>query len=177
MFANRNSRAFQDTSLWPDKSLLNDTFGGEVSKTWAIVSPLWRTILYNAGYYSRRDVAPSHLSSQNLISEPSLIEKVPKPKKCFFVAIRPAQKCESPGFQRTWDNALEPTYFFLRMFYRIPSSVSSLNSHFPRRAVFLTDRSWIPSPPWSLGQQTTLHLVNRYFFFSLSPCQKNLDRK
>jgi hypothetical protein len=51
-----------------------------------------------------------------------------------------------------------------------------LNSHFPSRAVFLTSRSWIPSPPWSLGEHTTLHLANQYFFFSLSPCQKNLDR-
>jgi hypothetical protein len=40
----------------------------------------------------------------------------------------------------------------------------------------LTSRSWIPSPPWSLGEHTTLHLANQYFFFSLSPCQKNLDQ-
>jgi hypothetical protein len=57
------------------KSLLNDTFRGKVSNTLAMISPLWRTMLYNAGYCSRREVAPSHLSSQNLISDPSLMEK------------------------------------------------------------------------------------------------------
>src|SRR6266508_1585014 len=76
-------------------SHLNDTFGGEVSITVAIVSFLWRTILYRAGYYSRRVASPNHLSSQNLISDLSLILNDPKRKKCFFVAIRPAQKCES----------------------------------------------------------------------------------
>jgi hypothetical protein len=87
IFANHRSKAFQDTSLWPDKSLLNDTFGGEVSKTMAIVSPLWRIILYNARYCSRRKVAPSYPSSQNLISS-VLNEKGPyRPKKNFFVAI------------------------------------------------------------------------------------------
>jgi hypothetical protein len=77
------------------------------------------------------------------------------------------QKCESPGFQRTWDNAFEPTNFFLRIVFHMPSSVSNLNSHLPSRAVFLTSRLWIPSPSWSLGEHTTLHLANLYFFFSL----------
>jgi hypothetical protein len=31
-----------------------------------------------------------------------------------FVAMRPAQKYESPGFQITYDNAFAPTYFHLR---------------------------------------------------------------
>jgi hypothetical protein len=30
------------------------------------------------------------------------------------VAIRPAQKGESPGFQTTFDIALEPTYFLFQ---------------------------------------------------------------
>jgi hypothetical protein len=63
------------------------------------------------------------LSSQNHIFEPSLIKKEPKRKKCFFVAMRPAQKCESPGFQRTWDRAFEPTYFLLRRVCQTPSSI------------------------------------------------------
>ena len=95
-------------------------------------------------------------------------------KKYFFVAIRLAQKWESTGFQYTWDIALEPTYFFLRRVCHTPSSVSNLNNHLPRRALFLTSRSWMPNPPWSLGRQTTLHLASRYFFLSLSPCQKIL---
>jgi hypothetical protein len=43
---------------------------------------------------------PSHLSSQNRISEPSFMEKETRPKKNFFVAMSPAQKCEPPGFQK-----------------------------------------------------------------------------
>jgi hypothetical protein len=63
------------------------------------------------------------------------------------------------------------------MFCHTPSWINNLANHFPSKALFLTYRSWTPSPPWSFGRQTTLHLVNRYFFFSLSHCQKNLDRK
>src|ERR1041384_8534041 len=101
-------------------------------------------MLYSAGYCSRRVVLPNHLSSQNLISDPSLIAKDPKRKKFFFVAINPAQKCESPGFHSIWDIALGPTYFLLRRVCHTPSSVRSLNSHLPKRAEFFTSRSWIP---------------------------------
>ena len=157
--------------------LLNVTFGEKIVNTLAIVSLLWRTILYNVGYCSRSVALPSHLSSRKRISDPSLIEKDPYGKKYFFVSIRPAQKCESPGFQRTWDRAFEPIYFLLRSVCQTPSSVSNIESHLPSKALFLTWRSWMPSPPWSLGRQSTLHLANRYLRFSLSPCQKNLDRK
>jgi hypothetical protein len=130
IFAKHRSKTFQSTSLWLDVSIRNATFGGEVSNTLAMVSPLWHTILYNVGYYSRREVAPSHLSSQNLISEPSLKEKVPRPMKNFFVAIMPAQKCESPYFQRTCDNTFVPIYFLLRIVCQVACSVSNLNNHF-----------------------------------------------
>jgi hypothetical protein len=97
------------------KSLLKVTFGGDVSITLVIVSPLWRTMLYNTGYCFWRVTFRSHLSSQNLISDPSLMKKEPMPKKYFFVAMSPAQKCESPSFQRTRDNAFGPIYFRLRI--------------------------------------------------------------
>jgi hypothetical protein len=131
--------------------------------TFCKVSPLWRTILYKARYYSRRVVVPNHLSSQNLISAPLLMEKEPYGKKCFLVAIMLAQKCESPGFQITWDISFEPTHFFLNSCCQIPSSVNNLTSHFPSKAMLLTSRSWSPSPPWSFTRQMTLHFVNRYF--------------
>jgi hypothetical protein len=122
---------------------------------------LWCTIAYNAGY-SRSISFPSRLTSQKHISDPSLIKNDPYLKKCFFIAMSLTQKCESPGFQKTYDNAFEPTYFCLRNFCQIP---------------FLTSRSWMPNPPWSFGRHTTLHLASLYFFFSLSPYQRNLDQK
>ena len=79
--ARRYSKAFQDACLGPYKLHLNDTFGGNISNTLARVSLLCRTILYKAGNCSRRGALSSHLSSQNLISEPSLIEKNPYGEK------------------------------------------------------------------------------------------------
>jgi hypothetical protein len=85
MFAKFWSKAFQDTSRCPDKSLLNVIFGGEHSITFGNSITLWRTILYNVGYCSRRVAVPSHLSSQDRIDKPSLMENLPRQKKCFFV--------------------------------------------------------------------------------------------
>ena len=81
------------------------------------------------------------------------------------------------SFQDNWDTGFELTYFLLRSCCHTPSSVKSLNSHLLRSAVFFASRSWIPSPHWSFGRHSTLHLASLYFFFSLSPCQKNLDLK
>lgn len=157
--------------------LWKETLGGLDSITLEIVSPLCLTIEYRAGYYSLRDIWPSHLSSQNLIHDPSLILKEPKRRKCFLDAISLAQKYESPGFQATWDRALDPIYFLHKMVYQTPSSERSLNNHLPRSAVFLTFKSFMPSPPYSFGRQITFHLASRCFFFTSSPCQKNLERK
>jgi hypothetical protein len=94
---------------------------------------------------------------------PILNGKRTQAKENFFVAMSPAQKCESPGLHRTWDNAFGPMYFLLRIVCDMPSSVSNLNNHFPSRAVFLNSRLWIPSPPWSLGEHTTLHFLKQAF--------------
>jgi hypothetical protein len=102
-------------------------------------------------------------------SDPSLIENFPWQKKYYFVAMRLAQKCESRGYQKTIDKAFEPTYFRLRSVCRTPSPVNNLQSQFPRRVVFLTSRSWIPSPPWSFGDKP--HSTwSVYTFFTITLC-------
>jgi hypothetical protein len=70
-------------------------FRGEVAITEVMVSLLCYTMLYKAEYYSQRGALLSQLSSQNYICDPSLVEKVLNQKKNLFVAISPAQKCES----------------------------------------------------------------------------------
>jgi hypothetical protein len=111
------------------------------------------------------------LSSQKCICDLLLIEKDLKRKKNFFIAMSPTQKCESVGFKATWDNAFEPTYFPFRRVCMTPSLVSSLKNHLPRRAEFLTWRSWTPNPPDPCVYKPHSNF-SRYFFFSLSPCQK-----
>jgi hypothetical protein len=74
----------------------------------------------------------------NHICDPSLIKKVLKQKKKFFVTIRPAQKYESLGSQTTWDSAFERIYFLLRRVYQTPSSVRSFKSHLSNKAELLT---------------------------------------
>jgi hypothetical protein len=163
--ASRITSSFQDANQGPIRSRLNDTVGSDASMTFAKVSPLCRTILYNTGYCSRRGVEPNHLSSQNHISDPSLIEKYPYWKKVFFYRHNASPKCESPDFQIICEIAFEPTYFLRNNLCHTPSSVNNLTSHFPSKAPFLTSRSWTTSPPCSFGRQMTLHLVNMYFFF------------
>ena len=52
--SNQMSKAFRDACLVPTKLRLNETSGGEVPNTFAIVSLLFRTIAYRAGYCSLR---------------------------------------------------------------------------------------------------------------------------
>jgi hypothetical protein len=91
--SSRWSKVFQATSLGPMRSRLKAISNGEFCITVAKVSDLWRTILYKAGYCSRRVVFPNHLSSQNLIWDPSLIEKDVYGKKNFLVTIRLSTRC------------------------------------------------------------------------------------
>src|SRR5438105_1477197 len=66
IISNRSRRAFQSTRRGPTKSRLNDTFGGEVSITVAIVSFLCRAILELLGYTG----APiQHRSGTDYVSE------------------------------------------------------------------------------------------------------------
>jgi hypothetical protein len=84
------NKSFYDASLGPTKSLVNITFDGQ--DTIAMVSLLWQTVLHRDEYYSRSLAVSSHLSFQNLISDPSLVENYSIGKKYFFVFIRQAKK-------------------------------------------------------------------------------------
>jgi hypothetical protein len=74
------------------------------------------------------------------------MKKEPYGKKCFLIAMMPAQKCESPGFQEIGDIAFESTYFLLKKFFHTPFSVKNLANHLPSKALFFNCRPWIPSP-------------------------------
>lgn len=174
--ANLANRSCHVARHSPTRFRPKDTLGGDVLKSCTSVSLLLRATWYKAGYCSWSVALPSQLSSQKRIAAPSLMAKNLKWHKCFFATIRPAQKCESLGFQQVQDKAFDPKYFLHRSRCQ-PSSVRSLNSHLLSSAVFLTWRSWIPCPPRSLGRQTTSHLSSLYFFFSLSLCQKKRDLK
>ena len=67
---------FHITSLFPNKSLRQDRLGICVLNTSVTVSCFFLTILYSCGNWSRRDLFPSHMSSQNLTCDPSFIIKV-----------------------------------------------------------------------------------------------------
>jgi hypothetical protein len=58
--------------------------GRGYSMTNAMVSPLWPTILYKAGYCFRSMLLPNHLSSQKRICVLSLIQNDPKRKKTYL---------------------------------------------------------------------------------------------
>src|SRR5690348_15570022 len=98
MFAMCGSKLFHGDNLCPMRSLRHVRLGGEVPRISATVACLCLTILYKQGYCSRRVVFPNHISSQNLICDPSLIMKVPKRRNSPFTFIRLAQKWESPFF-------------------------------------------------------------------------------
>jgi hypothetical protein len=92
------NKAFHDACLGPMRLLLNDTFGREVSNTLASVSLLCSIIFYNVGYCSWSVTLPSHLPSENLISNPSLIDKDPYGKE--FLRSHNASQKKNPKFPR-----------------------------------------------------------------------------
>ena len=79
-FCNLDNRFCHDIRRGAIKSRLKEIFGGDELRTCARVSFLLRTMLYKAGYCSRRLALPSQLSSQKRISDPSLIANEPKRK-------------------------------------------------------------------------------------------------
>jgi hypothetical protein len=93
-----HNKSFHNTCLGPMRLLLNNTFGGKVSNTLASVTLLCRTILYNARYFSRSVAFPSHLFSQNLISDPSLMEKRTIWKEEFLRCHKTSPKMRDPRF-------------------------------------------------------------------------------
>ena len=146
---------FHITSLFPNKSQHQDRLGICVLNTSAI-SCFFLTILYSCGYWSRRDLFrrdlfPSHVSSQNLTYDPSFIIKVPNLRKSRLTFIKLAQKCESLLFQWTCTNGLVPRYLLRKICCQVPSVINSRYSHLLSKATFLSSKLCISSPPWSFG--------------------------
>jgi hypothetical protein len=96
-WAKRWERRVNHATLDRIKSLLNVTFtfGGEVSMTKAVVSLLWWTILYKAGYCFQSVVLPSP-SSWKRIFDPSLTENDLKAKEIFLCGHQTIPKCANP---------------------------------------------------------------------------------
>jgi hypothetical protein len=69
------------------------------------------------------------MSSQNLIWEPFLIEKVLKHRKSCLTFTRSTQKWESPGFQKACERGLDSKYVLQINCYQVSSDVRSLYSH------------------------------------------------
>jgi hypothetical protein len=151
MLAIRGIISFHATNFSPIRSLRQEKIKGEELSTCATVACLCHTIWYRHGYWSLKDDVPNHWSSQNLIWVPFLIENFPNCKKLLFTFMRPAQKWELPSFQKACDSGLAPRYLLRINCYQVPSVVSNLNNHLLNNAMFWISRSWIPSPPWSLG--------------------------
>ena len=77
------------TNFEPVRSHLNAIFVGNDSIALATEACLFRTMLYNEGYWTLSGELPNQMSSQNLILEPSFMLKVPYWNRIFFTFIRP----------------------------------------------------------------------------------------
>ena len=129
------------------------------------------------GYCSARGSSSSHVSSQNLVVNPLPTQNLARRKNASFVLISPFQKGESVGLVVTWARVFECKYLFRSISAHIPScSTDNLYNHLLIRHLFLISRFSMPRPPSFLGLQMISHLAKRYFFFTSSDCQKNLDR-
>jgi hypothetical protein len=74
------------------------------------------------------------------------------------------------------DKVLVWRYLFCNRCWRhTPYSLSILNSHLLNKHLFLISRNLIPGPCSSFERQIIFHLVNRYFLFVWSLCQKKHD--
>jgi hypothetical protein len=122
-------------------------------------------MLYIEGYYSQRVAFASHLSSQKYICDPSFNRERSIAEEKLLRSHESRPEVQATKFPDNPGQRLRINIFFFRRVYQKPSLISSLKSHLPRRDDFLTWRSWTPSPPWSLGLQTILHLTSRYLFF------------
>ena len=128
MAPRRMSNSFHAAKRGPVRSLWKEISGFYWPKTCLIVTNLCLTIRYKLGYCTLKGLVPNQVSSQKPIWEPSLTENIPNWKNNSLAFITPPQKWESPGFQYTWEIALEPTYLLRMISCQTPFSVSSLLS-------------------------------------------------
>ena len=126
---------------------------------------------------SCRGLLPSQVSSQNLTWDSFFMWNVPNLRNSLLTFIRLAKKWESPLLHWTCTRGLVPRYLLHRICCHVPSIVISRYNHLLSKAMFLSSKFCIPSPPCYFGWHRISHFASRYFLLCPSLYQRNCDRK
>ena len=138
-------RPFHAASLGPTKYRYNVTFGEEcLHNRWDCVSLVTDNIVQSQTLFSEGVTYPL-IILELLFSYPSLIANYSKAEKNSLSLLDQTGSVNRQVYN-TPNIAPLSLYFLLGRVCQTPSSVRSWKSHFPRRATFLTAKSWIASP-------------------------------
>jgi hypothetical protein len=147
IFAILKTNSCQEFKFALTRLLLKEMSSGLVLKHYEAVVFFFQTILYKLGYCSFKVVAPSYISSQNLIWLLPCNLKFPKLRNWSLTFISPVQNCELPSFLFTWVMDLPTKHLFLMSCWHVSSPFIKLKSHLLSRLLFCFSRSSTPSSP------------------------------